>query len=369
VPLLPRHKAEAAAFRAQQRGRGAVHDLVVQEVVPLTHDAVMLVFDVPEALRAAYRFQPGQHVVLIRRREGEEEVRRSYSICTAPASGRLCVAIKRVEAGLFSTWATRELRAGDRLGVMTPAGAFTPRLDARSSKHYVAIAAGSGITPILSIVLGILATEPRSRVTLVYGSRARASTMFLSDLEAAVAQHAGRLRLQLVVSREPAQDGAVHGRIDWPLLSAITAQDPVDEWFMCGPDALMAHVCAALEDAGVPDERVHREHFTAGARDDAAMDALPELTSTVTVTLDGRASEHLVEARGDSVLATALRERRELPYACRDGVCGTCRAKVVEGGVVMERCSALDRRDRDAGYVLACVAHPVTERLVLNFDA
>lgn len=369
MPLLPRHKAQAEAFRAQAAGRGAVHELRVEEVVPLTDDAVMLVFDVPDDLRQAYRFQPGQHVVLLREHEGEE-IRRSYSICVPSGSDRLCVAIKRLEAGAFSTYATRELKAGDTLRVMTPMGRFTPKLNPRAAKHYVAVAAGSGVTPLLSIAQTILASEAGSRVTLIYGNRTRSSTMFLQQLEEQ-AREDPRLTLHLVLSQEDPGDPRRAGRITWDKITQLVpdAATTVDEWFMCGPDELMESICAALEEAGVNDEKVHREQFTASARDEIALGELPDVDSDVTFTLNGETTQLKVNSLQEPVLISALGLRNDLPYACKDGVCGTCRAKVVSGQVVMERCSALDKRERDAGYVLTCTAHPVTDVVELDFDA
>jgi ring-1,2-phenylacetyl-CoA epoxidase subunit PaaE len=369
VPLLPRHKAQAEAFRAQAAGRGAVHALPVEEVVPLTDDAVMIVFDVPDDLRQAYRFQPGQHVVLLHEHEGEE-IRRSYSICVPSGSEKLCVAIKRLDAGAFSTYATRDLRAGDTLRVMTPMGRFTPRLNPRASKHYVAIAAGSGITPVLSIAQTILAAEAGSRVTLIYGNRTRSSSMFLDQLEAQ-AREDGRLTMHLLLSQEDPGDPRLAGRITWDKIASLIPGAPatVDEWFMCGPDELMESICAALAENGVDDEAIHREQFTASARDEIALGELPDIDSDVTFTLNGETTQLTVNSLQEPVLISALSLRNDLPYACKDGVCGTCRAKVVSGQVVMERCSALDKREREAGYVLTCTAHPVTDVVELDFDA
>ncbi len=370
VPLLPRHRTEAEAFRTRAAGRGAVHALRVADVVRLTDDAVMIEFDVPAELAADYRFQPGQHVVIRHHHDGED-IRRSYSICATPASGRLCIAIKRVDGGLFSGFATDRLRPGDRLRVTTPTGRFVPALNPTHRKRYVVVAVGSGITPLLAIMASILGTEPRSRVTLIYGNRSRGSAMFLPEIESLAAEHPGRLSVHLVMSREPVGDPLLAGRIDAAKLAALTAaeDEPVDEWFMCGPEALTDDLAEALAQAGADEESIHRELFVAGAREPSGPLDLPDLRSRVTISLDGRASELDVHSLGESILVAALAERPGVPYACRDGVCGTCRAKLVSGEVAMERCSALDRRERRAGYVLACMAHPVTETVSLDFDS
>jgi ring-1,2-phenylacetyl-CoA epoxidase subunit PaaE len=368
VPLLPRHRAQAEAFRARAAGRGAVHTLRVADVVALTDDAVMIEFDVPSELADDYRFQPGQHLIVLHDHEGEE-IRRSYSICLPSSSGRLCVGIKRVDGGRFSGFATGRLRPGSELRVMTPTGRFVPTLNPTHAKHYGVVAVGSGITPLLSITASVLATEPRSRVTLIYGNRSRRSTMFLSEVEALAAEHPQRLNVYLVMSREATGNPLLEGRIDAARVQALAAAGPgaIDEWFICGPEALMDELAGALQAAGTGEDSIHREAFVAGA---GAIDRtdLPELDSRVTIRLDGRTAEFDVRTPGEPILTAALRERPDAPYSCRDGVCGTCRAKLVSGQVVMDRCSALDRRERAAGYVLACTAHPLTDTVTLDFD-
>ena len=370
MPLLPRHRAEAEAFQARAAGRGAVHSLRVADLIRLTEDAVMIEFDVPPELAADYRFQPGQHVTILHEHEGEQ-IRRSYSICVPSNSGRLCVGIKRVDEGRFSQFATGRLRAGDVLQVMTPTGRFVPILNPTHARRYAVVAVGSGITPLLSITASILATEPHSRVTLIYGNRSRASTMFLSELDALAAEHPGRLDVHLVMSREPTGDPRRDGRIDAAKVAVLTSagRARVDEWFMCGPEALMDELAIALQEAGTNEESIHRELFVAGTRDPSDLVDLPDVHSKVNVRLGGRTSQIDVHSLGEPILVAALEARPDAPYACRDGVCGTCRAKLVGGEVVMERCSALDRRERAAGYVLACMAHPVTETVTLDFDA
>jgi len=369
VPQLPRHRAQAAAFRARAHGRGAIHTLRVREVLRLTDDAVRVSFEVPEHLREDYRHQAGQHLVILHPHEGEE-IRRSYSICLPANSTELCVAIRRVEGGAFSSFATTDLRAGARLRVMTPTGRFIPRLDARHRTHYAAVAAGSGITPIYSIVATILAAEPHSRVTLLFGNRRPSSAMLLDHLNELQRRVGDRLDLHLVYSQEEVEGAGSPGRIDWGRVAAALPDAPagVDEWFMCGPDELMQALGRALADRHVPTNRIHTELFAASAASPLSAAELVEISSIVTLRLNDEATTFELNGRGEPILAAGLRLRSDLPYACRSGLCGTCRARLTEGEVVMERCSALDLEDRRAGYVLACVGHPVTERVTLDFD-
>jgi ring-1,2-phenylacetyl-CoA epoxidase subunit PaaE len=375
VPLLHRHREQAAAFRARRRGRPSLHSLVVETITPLTDDAVMVTFAVPEHLREAYRFRHGQHISIVH--DGPDgEIRRSYSIC-APATGEaLRVGIRRVADGAFSGYATQQLRAGDTLRVMTPTGRFTTELDPAAANHYAMVAGGSGITPIFSMVTTILEVEPRSRVTLLYANRSRDSTMFLADLERLRERHGERLVIHhFRESQEPDADGRPAPRLlDRDALSRLLARrlpaGSVSQWLMCGPHGLMEGIAATLAEHGVDAERIHRELFTAAGMDELPIDHdRPLVQSQVTVRLDGEDSQLELSSHGETVLAAALPLRPEMPYSCSDGVCATCRAKVVEGAVEMDRCSALDRAELEAGYVLACQAHPVTERVVLDFDA
>lgn len=373
MPLLPRHLLEAQAFRDRRRRAVSVHELNVAEVTQLTDEAVMIRFDVPQDLREAYRFRAGQHVVLLHDRDGKE-IRRSYSICSAATGADLRIAVKQVPDGAFSSYATSELRAGERLRVMTPTGRFSPKLHPVNRSHYGAIAAGSGITPILSIVTTALEIEGKSRVSLLYVNRTRASTMFAIELDELRKRYRTRFDVHHVLSREPQNDALPNGRLDHAGLghifdTLIRAED-VDDWFICAPQDLTEAVISALAERGTADDRVHRELFVDLGSEvaDAPLD-LPSSLSHVTVTVGGRDTHFDVPSDGEPILVAALTKRPDLPYACRDGVCATCRAKVVEGEVVMDRCSALEREELRQGYVLTCQAHPVTARVVLDFDA
>jgi ring-1,2-phenylacetyl-CoA epoxidase subunit PaaE len=373
MPLLPRHRAEAAAFRARRRGHPSVHELEVGEVERLADDAVGVAFAVPPWLAEAYRFRHGQHVALIVRHEGDE-IRRSYSIC-APATDpqRLRVAIRLVPGGAFSAFAER-LRAGDRLKVMTPTGGFTTQLEPATPRRYVAVAGGSGITPIISIVATILEAEPQSRVTLLYANRTRRSTMFLPELAELERAHAGRLAVHHHWSREPRPGDPFPRRLNGAaigeLLAGELAAADVDLWLMCGPAALMHDAGGLLLEHGVAPDRIRRELFSAAGEPVAPVDHdRPLLVSEVELRFDEKVVALSLSSHGPAILEAALPVLPELPYSCADGVCATCRAKVVEGEVEMDRCSGLDARERAEGWVLTCQAHPVSARVVVDFDA
>jgi ring-1,2-phenylacetyl-CoA epoxidase subunit PaaE len=355
-----------------------MHTLRVTAVEPLTDESVAITFDVPDELREAFDYAPGQHLVLVRKDDvtGEEQLRRTYSICAPAGSGILRVAVKRLEGGAFSSWANGELAAGAELDVMTPGGRFTVPLDPAQSKRYAAIVAGSGITPVLSLVSTILAVEPRSEFALVYGNRTSTSIMFLEELEDLKDGHPERFELLHVLSREPLPSDLLSGRLDRErltrLFATLLAVDEVDEWFLCGPLEMIETTRELLLAQGVPSGRIHREIFHA---DDAPPppartgDRPPEpATAVATALLGGRATTFPVAA-GQTVLDAMLSVRGDAPYACKGGVCGTCRALVTSGEVRMNRSYALEDAETDAGFVLTCQSHPVTEQVALDFDA
>lgn len=356
--------------------RPTIHRLRVAEIEQLADDAVAIGFDVPPGLHDAYAFRPGQHVA-IERGSGAAVERRSYSICVAPGSGRLRIGVRRVPGGLVSTYLTTDVRVGDELRVLTPTGRFGSGIGGRDGFHYGMIAAGSGITPILSITASVLADEPDSAVTLVYGNRTRASTMFLRELEDLVERHHGRLRIHHLRSREPIADPVCRGRIDARRLDALLrrsiAAGAVDDWYVCGPEGMIRDAEAVLARHDVAGERVHVERFRAG---DPGL-PVPAGTgpkrapvqSTVTVVLDGDEATFPLSSDGEPILQAALAHLPDAPYGCRDGVCATCRVKVLEGEIAMDRCSALTPQEVRDGYALACQAHPCSERLELMFDA
>jgi ring-1,2-phenylacetyl-CoA epoxidase subunit PaaE len=352
------------------------HPLRVREVERLTDDAVAVTFEVPPELHDAFRHVPGQHVTLRREVDGVE-VRRTYSICSpavpAPAEPVLKVGIRLVEGGAFSTYALKELSAGDTVDVMPPMGRFTLR---PRPGRFAAIVGGSGITPVLSIAATLLAEQPGARFCLVRTDRTAASAMFLEEVAELKDRHPGRFHLVHTLSREERQAGLPTGRLDAGrlvgLLPALLPVADVDGWFLCGPHGLVRGAESALTALGVPASAIHQEIFHV---DDASPDA-GERTgrravpggSKLTATLDGRMGVWPAGG-GETLLETVLRNRSDAPYACKGGVCGTCRVKLVSGEVSMDRNFALEPEEVSAGYVLACQSRPVTETVEVDFDA
>ncbi|MFF3153508.1 2Fe-2S iron-sulfur cluster-binding protein [Streptomyces sp. NPDC057910] len=349
------------------------HPLRVSEVERLTDDAVAVTFAVPPELREAYRHIPGQHLALRRGVRGEE-IRRTYSICApaveAPGEPVLRVGIRLVEGGAFSTYAFKELAVGDTVDVMEPMGRFV--LPPRAG-HFAAIVGGSGITPVLSIAATLLAREPEARFCLIRSDRSAASTMFLEETADLKDRYPERFQLVTVLSREEQQSGLPSGRLDRErlsgLLPALLPVADIDGWLLCGPFGLVQGAERALHGLGVDRGRIHQEifHVDAAPAPAAPAAAPAPAHATLTATLDGRSGNWPVR-EGESLLETVLRARADAPYACKGGVCGTCRAFLVKGEVRMERNFALEPEETEAGYVLACQSHPATGEVELDFD-
>ncbi|HJR39143.1 MAG TPA: 1,2-phenylacetyl-CoA epoxidase subunit PaaE [Nocardioidaceae bacterium] len=351
------------------------HPLTIAAIEPLTEDSIAVTFDVPEELREDYRFTHGQHIT-VRTELAGDDVRRNYSICSPASSGVLRIAVKRLPGGAFSEHALGMLRVGDVLDVMTPSGRFFTELDPANENHYVCIAAGSGITPVLSIVATTLETEPRSRVTLIYANRTHKTVMFLEEVEDLKDRYADRFHLVHVLSREPQEVELFSGRLDTDRMSrfldAIVPPETVDHWFLCGPFEMVSSLRKLLVAEGVSKKAVHAEVFhvetAPPVRRTAAVDA--EATGAdVTITLDGRQSRFKLHTDGPPVLEAALAVRADAPFACKGGVCGTCRAKLLEGTVEMDTNWALEPEEIERGYVLTCQSHPTSETVVLDYDA
>lgn len=365
------------------RRRPVFHPLPVAEVERLTEDAVAITFAVPADVRDVYDFRAGQHLTVRRvdERTGED-VRRSYSICSTPAElaehGRLRIGVKEIPGGAFSGFATTTLCPGDAIEVMPPLGHFTTAFDPARTRRYAAVAAGSGITPVLALIATALATEPQSTFTLVYGNRYARSVMFAEELADLKDRYPTRLHLIHVLSREPGDSPLLFGRIDADrlgrLLDTLVPAKQIDEWFLCGPYGMVGDAREVLATRGVRHTAVHTELFHVEdvpvLRQPTTSDSARGRQSDVDVTimLDGRASA-LRMGRDERVLDAALKVRGELPYACKGGVCSTCKAKVVEGEVSMARNYALEPDEVAAGYVLTCQSSPVTDRLVIDYDA
>ena len=350
------------------------HTLRVSDVEPLTDDSVCITFAVPPELSDEYDFVQGQHVN-IRTSLAGDDVRRSYSICSAAKSGRLRIGVKVLPGGHFSGFAAGTLAVGDELDVMTPAGRFHTELDPANRNHYCAIAAGSGITPILSIVSTTLEQEPHSRVTLIFANRTSRTVMFLEELEDLKDRYRDRFHLVHVLSREAQDAELLSGRLDAARLTKIcetlVPAETVDEWFLCGPYDMVVDLRGALSALGVASGNVPTELFhvesTPPPRPPSVADEGEG--SEVTITLDGRSSSFRLKGSDIPVLDAVLRVRSDAPFACKGGVCGTCRAKVLEGEVVMDTNYALEPDEVAAGYVLTCQSHPVTEVLRVDYDA
>jgi ring-1,2-phenylacetyl-CoA epoxidase subunit PaaE len=348
------------------------HALRVAEVRPLTDEASAVHFDVPDELAEVFAHEAGQHVTIVRHEDGEE-VRRSYSVCVPARSGELAIGVRHLPGGRFSGHVADGLRPGDALDVLPPDGRFGPEIDPASARHHAFVAAGSGITPVISIVATVLAEEHSSRCTVLYGNRRTTTIMFVEELEDLKNRYPTRLQLVHVLSREPQPVPLFEGRLDGPrlsaLLDALLPPESVDEWYLCGPFGMVADARALLRERGVDAARIHRELFHA---DDVAVPAAPATETvngdaSVTIVLDGRRTTFPVGS--GSILEAALRNRPDAPYSCKGGVCGTCRCRVLEGEVTMDHAYALEDDEIASGVVLACQSHPRSERIVLDFDA
>lgn len=348
------------------------HALRIAEVRRETPEAVSLRFEVPGELAPEYAFTQGQHVTLRVHLDGQE-LRRSYSICAGADDAELRVAIKKVPGGAFSTYANARLEPGSTIDVLTPEGRFHTRLDPAHAKHYVAFAAGSGITPVLSLIKTTLKREPRSRFTLLYGNRRLASTMFQEELEDLKDRYLGRLVLFNLFSREHQDVELFNGRLDAAKVKAFAETllpvEGIDEAFVCGPGAMLDEIEAALLQLGMLSDHVHLERFgVPGEGPLHHVEPGDAAQAQVTVILDGGRREVEFHRDDASLLEAALREGLDLPYSCKGGMCCTCRAKVLEGKVRMDKNYSLEQRDLEAGFVLTCQAHPLTERVVLSYD-
>jgi ring-1,2-phenylacetyl-CoA epoxidase subunit PaaE len=351
------------------------HPLTVASVKHETRDAIAVTFDVPANLQDAFQYQQGQHLTLRAMIDGED-VRRSYSICSAVQDNRLRVAIKRVNGGLFSTWANECIRPGVTIDVMPPEGRFNLPLEPESNRHYLAFAAGSGITPILSIIKTTLLAEPNSRFTLLYGNRASSSVIFRDELTDLKDQYLERLNLVYIMSREPQDIELFHGRITEDKCRALFQHwlrvENVDYAFICGPEDMMHGVSAALQEAGMPKERIRIELFAAGAakadRKPRAVSAEPRHQTEVTVIMDGSHATFTMDKDKESLLDAGLRAGIDMRYSCKGGVCSTCRCKVLEGQIDMDVNYALEDYEVARGFVLSCQSFPVTDRIVVDFD-
>ncbi|MET9384391.1 1,2-phenylacetyl-CoA epoxidase subunit PaaE [Streptomyces sp. NPDC002928] len=370
--MAPTASTSASAVRPRTRRRPVFHALRVAAVQPLCADAAAVSFEIPGELADEFAFAPGQSLTVRREIDGRDE-RRSYSICS-PAGSVPRIGVRVVPGGLFSSWLVSELRPGDTVEVMAPTGAFTP--DLTEPGHHVLVAAGSGITPMMSIAESVLAADSRSRVTLFYGNRRTDTVMFADELADLKDLYPTRFHLAHVLSREPREAEVLSGRLDADRLStligALVDVESADHWWLCGPHGMVRDARQVLAGLGVPGDRVHQELFYADDEpvrevhhEEAVVDGP---VSQVTITLDGRSTTSAL-SRERTLLDGAQQTRPDLPFACKGGVCGTCRALVTDGEADMRRNFALEPAEVDAGYVLTCQSYPVSEKLTVDYDS
>lgn len=342
-----------------------------------TEDSVSIEFEIPEDLKETFRFTQGQNLTLKKELNGQE-LRRNYSICTSPFDNRLKVAVKKVDGGLFSTWANESLKAGDVLEVLPPTGNFNTQLHPDQKKAYVAFAAGSGITPILSIIKTTLLTEPQSTFTLVYGNRSKATILFKESLEALKDKFIDRFRVYHILSREKTDAPINHGRIDTEKLALLFEKlidlKRCDEFFLCGPEEMIFCIRGYLAGRGVAEDKIHFELFTVPGQTRQKSTVKTETGESegpkaqVTIKVDGIHFDFDLAYESETILDAALKQGADLPYACKGGVCTTCKAKLVEGKVAMDVNWGLEPDEMEKGFVLTCQSHPQTEKVFLDFD-
>ncbi|MBQ5965222.1 1,2-phenylacetyl-CoA epoxidase subunit PaaE [Massilia sp. ZL223] len=351
------------------------YPLTVAKVKHETRDAIAVTFDVPDDLKEAFAYKQGQHLTLRAMIDGED-VRRSYSICSAVQDNALRVAIKRCSGGLFSNWANESLQPGVTLDVMPPMGHFNVPLEPESARHYLGFAAGSGITPLLSIIKTTLQAEPNSRFTLVYGNRASSTVIFRDELTDLKDQYMDRLRLVYVMSREQQDIELFNGRITEEkcgqfLKHWIDIRD-IDVAFICGPEDMMHGVSRSLQEAGLAKEKIRIELFAASIpkheHKPRHIEAGAKHQTEVTVIMDGNAASFTMDKDKESILDAGLRAGIDMRYSCKGGVCSTCRCKVLDGEVEMDVNYALEDYEVRRGFVLSCQSFPVTDKVVVDFD-
>lgn len=352
------------------------HQLTVKEIQKQTADCVSITFDIPEKLQQDFTFTHGQNITLKSSIDGEE-IRRSYSICSAPFENELTIAVKKVDSGKFSSFANEFLQKGAIIDVLPPTGKFNTSLDPLNKKNYLAFAAGSGITPILSIIKTTLYTEPESYFTLVYNNRNRASIIFFEQLEALKNMYVQRFNFINLLSREKTDTPVFFGRIDTEKLkdlSKLINYTIQDEFFVCGPEEMIFCIKDFLENQGIEKNKIHFELFTTpGLKKNKTLteniSISPKIKSSISIKLDGRIVDFDMGFESGSILDEALKQGADLPFACKGGVCCTCKAKLIEGEVSMDVNWGLEQEEIALGYILTCQSHPVTEKVLIDFDA
>lgn len=354
------------------------HKLKVTDLRKETPECVSISFQVPEELKKEFLFKQGQNITLRISMEGDD-VRRSYSICSSPLDNELRVAVKLAPFGRFSTWANTALKKGDTLDVLSPSGKFYTELDTSHKKNYLAFAAGSGITPVISIIKTTLATEPQSSFTLVYGNRNRTNIIFKEELEALKNRYMSRLAIHYILSREKTDAAINYGRINTDKLNQLSQKlvnvEKADEIFICGPEEMIFSVKSWLIEKGIDNRKIHFELFTTPGQSSAIRQEqltpkkeIAGKTSKVNIKLDGISFAFDLPFDGDTILEAALKQGADLPFSCKGGVCATCKARLLEGKVDMDVHYALEQEEIDEGYILTCQSHPRTDTVSIDFD-
>jgi ring-1,2-phenylacetyl-CoA epoxidase subunit PaaE len=349
------------------------HSLQIKNLRQETKSCVSISFEIPTELQGDFRYQSGQYLTL-RSQINNEDVRRSYSLCSSPSDHEWRVAIKQVENGIFSTYALNELKEGDVLDVMNPMGNFKLETDSNHSKSYVLFAAGSGVTPIFSIAKSVLREEPKSHVTMFYGNQGFSEVIFREELENLKNEYLDRFCLVHLFSRENIGNVIQKGRIDeqksLALHQAFLQNEQIDDVFICGPEQMILDVKAAMTTKGVTSNKIHFELFHSGAAKTAKpfIDLGDQLATNVTVVMDDDSVSFPLDSNGMTILDAAYKAGSDVPYACKGGVCCTCKARVLKGTVRMDLNYALTPEEVEAGYILTCQAHPTSEEVLVSFD-
>jgi ring-1,2-phenylacetyl-CoA epoxidase subunit PaaE len=348
------------------------HALKIADVRQEIEDAVSIAFEVPEELKAEYHFKPGQYLTMRTQINGQE-VRRSYSICSAPYENELRVAIKRVKGGIFSNYANENLHAGNTIDVMTPMGNFTTEIHKNQEKTYVLFAGGSGITPILSLIKTVLVDEPKSKVTLIYGNRKINSIIFKEEIDYLKNLYLTRFAVVHILSEEYLGNDVQYGLMDKAKTDQLNEfflkQEKIDEAFICGPQPMILAIQEKLLAYGMSEKAVHVELFSSQtpAKPISATNE-PKIEANVKIIMDGIEQELHIDSDGESILDAAYKSGLDVPFACKGGVCCTCKAKVLEGSVKMDVNYALEPDEVANGYILTCQSHPTSEKVVVSFD-
>ena len=350
------------------------HKLRIKDIRKETQECVSIAFEIPEEAQKEFQFVQGQNITIRTFNDGEE-TRRSYSICSSPLENELRVAVKKVEGGLFSTFANEQLKKGDELEVLPPTGTFFPKSIPTDRNDYVFFAAGSGITPILSIIKTILLTQQHSSVTLIYGNKNLQSIIFKEEIEALKDKYLRKFRVYYILSREKTEADFNYGRIDESKcnhLSKLINFNIIDDFFICGPEKMIYTVKDFLCGWGIDPERIHFELFTTPTREHTkiyeTVAQTSEEGSEITVKIDGRSFDFNLDFNGKTILDAGLAQGADLPFACKGGVCCTCKAKLIEGEVEMEANYGLEKSEVKEGFILTCQSHPRTKKVVVDYD-